>query len=472
MSKPTIPSSLDAILLRFRGCFTAPGFCHFVALVVGWVLCVRSHTISRIIQAAGSLVERHYTSVYRFLSMSPWSVDNVSKQLFLLYLPWLPRVIEFLGDDTLCHRSGPHVFGADMHYDAVASSYGRGTDNHRVRTLSFGHNWVVLAVWVPLPWNSRGIAIPVAFRLYRSPRRCPEEEYRKRSELMLELVELVADWIPKGRRACLAVDREYCCKTVVRALPKGFSLIGPMPKNAALFAPPPEYNGRGRPRVKGERLPSPCQLAKDSDRWKKTKVTAYGREPTMLIQSVDCLWYTVAGQDLGRVVLTRDPDGVLDDRAYFSTDPNLSVKEIILRFSRRWQIEVTFHDAKGHLGVEDPQNGWWRDPEKPARREKKRPGPQPKGDRGRRAVEHTTPLGFIVYSLIALWYLEHGNPEKDVRDAKASVEWYAYKKSPSFGDMLAALRREIWLERVHVIPGVKVGRKRLEKAMPLWLLTG
>lgn len=477
MSKPTIPSSLRAILFSFCGCFSVPAFCHFEAFVTGWILCVRSHTISRIIQAAGSLVSCHFTSAYRFLSKSPWVVDSLSKRLFHLCLKRLPEAddIDLLGDDTLCHRSGPHVFGAAMHYDASKSTYGRGTDHERVKTFSFGHDWVVLAIWVPVPWCSAGIAIPIAFRLYRSPKRCPEDEYRKRTELMAELVQLVASWLPEGRQAHLIVDSEYSCKTVFRALPSNVSLQGSMPMKAALYELPPKSRGkrrRGRPRLRGKRLPSPLQMAESNSRWQELKVFIYGRKVTLRVKSVDCLWYSVAGPKLVRVVMTRDPNGQLADRVYFSTDTELSVEQIIVKRSRRWQIEVTFRDAKQYLGIEDPQNGWWRDPEKPADRKKKQPGPQPKANRGRRAVEHTTPLGFIVYALTVLWYLDYGNAERDVRNAKANVEWYAYKTCPSFGDMLAALRREIWLERFRAIPGVKIGRKRLEKAMPLWLLTG
>src|SRR5438093_1019050 len=38
--------------------------------------------------------------------------------------------------------------------------------------FSFGHVWVVLALWVPLPWDrQRGVALPLLFRLYTSTKR-------------------------------------------------------------------------------------------------------------------------------------------------------------------------------------------------------------------------------------------------------------------------------------------------------------
>ncbi len=58
-----------------------------------------------------------------------------------------------------------HLWGGVQH-DAVRSTYGRFTSAGRHVALSFGHNWVVVSVWVPLPWaEDRGLAVPVLFRL-------------------------------------------------------------------------------------------------------------------------------------------------------------------------------------------------------------------------------------------------------------------------------------------------------------------
>ena len=48
-----------------------------------------------------------------------------SERCCSILLPWLPPQIAMTLDDTLCHKSGPHLFGTAMHYDAHASSCGR-----------------------------------------------------------------------------------------------------------------------------------------------------------------------------------------------------------------------------------------------------------------------------------------------------------------------------------------------------------
>lgn len=468
MREEYIPASLVGIFSSFARCFTQPSFENFVVLASGWILCQGRHCVSRVIQAAGRRARaKHFSTWYRFLAEARWSVDRVSHAVFLLVLPFLPHVVEAIVDDTLCHRSGPHIFGAGMHHDASRSTYGRGTSAGRMVSFAFGQNWVILAVRVPLPWDlARGIALPLLFRLYRPKKRCPTAEYRKRTELAFELVQLLESWIPAERRLVLLGDAEYACRALVRRLTATTTFVGPMAMTAALYEPVRCYQGHGRPRKKGTRLPSPGQLAaKSSTPWKRTRVTIYGRSVVVLVKTQRCLWYTVAGARPVKMVVTRDPRGFIQDRAYFSTDPDMEATEVLERFSKRWLIEVSFRDAKQHLGLEDPQNGWSR--RKPSkRRRRKRPGPQARGRRGEKATLHTLPLVFVVYAVTVIWYLQHGNPERDVRRARIRAPWNLKKDRPSFADMLIALRREILAGRLSENPSDPRSRRKTRDHLP------
>ena len=181
------------------------------------------------------------------------------------------------------------------------------------------------------------------------------------------------------------------------------------------------------------------------------------------------MWYTVAGKRNVRMVVTRDPDGRIDDRAYFSTDAERSIVQILVQFAKRWEIEVAFRNAKQSLGVEDPQNGWWR--RKPgSRRPKKVAGPNPKGRRGEKAIVHTLALAFATYALIVIWYLHHGELADDVAQVKNEAPWYRHKQTPSFYDMLAAVRREIWAARFSAHPLFKRVSEKVRELLPTWLL--
>jgi hypothetical protein len=451
--------------------FTAPSFDNFTTLVVGWVACVGKRQISRVIQV-GSLLGngKQHAALYRFFSRASWDVDALGEILFELALKHIDENgrIVWVVDDTLCAKGGPHLWGGGMHHDSMKSTYsgaGKAT-----KALSFGHNWVILNVCVALPWNvDKVIAIPIAFRLYRSKKRCPAELYKKRTELAREMVHTAAKWLPPGRRVVLVGDTEYACQTLVRELPEQLDFVGPMNMDAALFSQPGQVGGRGRRRKKGERLPSPNRLIQSKEvRRKKCEVVLYGRVVEVQIKSQECLWYTVAETRPVRMIVTRDPRGRIGDRAYFTTDTEMDIEGIARSFSLRWSQEVMHRNVKQHLGLEDPQNGWWRRPAG-KRRKKKVAGPQPHRLRGQMAVERTVPFILTVYGLVVLWYFEFGDYEKDVDRARQWAPWYRHKNEPSFGDMLASLRRHIIAERNLRDPAIDAGSEKFDETLVEWL---
>jgi len=463
-----IPSALLRLLASFRGCFTAPGFGHFQALVAGWILVPGRHTISRVIQAAPG-EPRHHASRYRFLARGRWCTDALGHALFQLLLRWLPAAIVAIVDDTLCHKSGPHLFGAGMHHDASRSTYGFA--GRACKAFAFGHQWVLLSVRVPCPWNpDRGWAVPILFRLYRNVHRCPKVEYKKRTELAAQLVGILTAWLPADRRLDLTGDREYACKTVVRALPDEVVFTGPMPLDAALYKRPGRSRLRGRPRRKGQRLPNPERIAARKRRgWKRVALTLYGKRVTLLVWTRVCLWYHVTGGSAVRVVVTKDPRRRAKPRAYFCTEPERAVEEILQVYAQRWDLEVAIRNAKQTLGLEDPQNGWWR--RKHGRRsDTRRPGPHPRGRRGENAVLHTVPLAWAAYALVLIWYLERGQQQRDVARAQKLAPWYRLKREPSFTDMLAAVRRSLWRKRLSRNPDAQQHPEKVLETLPLWAL--
>ncbi len=114
-----------------------------------------------------------------------------------------------------------------------------------------------------------------------------------------------------------------------------------------------------------------------------------------------------------RVVAVEPLSGGRPVQAFYSTRHDASAEHVLTWYARRWAIEVTFQNAKTHLGFEQPQ-GWTR-----------------------HAVERTAPTAMLLYSLIVLWFAQvgHRHYRKPVRP------WYRGKAHASFADMLATLRR-------------------------------
>lgn len=443
-----LPSSVRGLLFSFRPCFTAPAFEAFTAFAVGWVLAQGSHTLSNALLAARAygLWPRHHAGFYRLLSAARWCCDALGQTLFELLLPLLGGEVDVAVDDTLCRRRGPQVFGVGVHRDPTAGTYG-GRGGRRL-VLASGHSWVVLSIRVPLPWGG-ALAVPVLFRLYRAKKRCPAGAYRKRTELAREMLGLLLAWLPAERRLHVTGDREYGCRTVLRGLDRRIAFTGALPMNARLSTPTPRrWSGRGRPPRRGSRLPSPAALAAGPrSAWREVEVQMYGRRVRLLLQTVEACWDRATGRARLRVVVTRDPSGRLGDRAYFSTDPSLSAEQVLQRYARRWSLETTFQAARQGLGLEEPRNGWWRRPHG-SRRPWRLAGSTEQAERGRPAATRTVPLVLLTYGIVAAWYLAHGRPDDDVRRARAARPWDRSKAAPSFADMLSALRRALWRERI------------------------
>jgi hypothetical protein len=223
--------SFQCLLVNFSSMFTCPSLWIFITLAYGWALCTGRRTISRVIQlGCFGEEQRHHSIFYRFFSRAVWTPGELGKRIFQLALDlgMLPEntPIILTVDDTLCRKSGAHIWGGGMHHDALLSNYGRGKS--LVKFFSFGHNWVIVCVCIRTPWNEhRLMAVPIAFRLYRSKKRCPKEQYRKRTQLAREMVEEINTWLKEDRVVILVGDTEpttfrgslsRCCCTVKRSL--------------------------------------------------------------------------------------------------------------------------------------------------------------------------------------------------------------------------------------------------------------
>jgi Transposase DDE domain len=248
--------------------------------------------------------------------------------------------------------------------------------------------------------------------------------YRKTTELARELIELLAKTLP-GRRIIVLGDAAYTNGTLIKKRPPNVTLIGRSRLDAALYAPAakPRKGQRGRPRLRGVRLQSPgVYAAAQKARWRRIEVTVYGKTVHIRVLVIDALWYVAAGSELMRLVVVRGFPGHERDDVFVSTDATLSATTIIERFSERWPLEVTFHETKGKLGFEDPQN------------------------RTENAVERTAPMALWAYTLVVLWYVETG---QRLRAARLPIlPWYDRKIAPAFSDMLATLRRASWAARL------------------------
>jgi hypothetical protein len=133
------------------------------------------------------------------------------------------------------------------------------------------------------------------------------------------------------------------------------------------------------------------------------------------------LWHR-RGQDpvAIRYVLARDPEGQQPDAAYFCTDERFEPEEILKYVVQRWSVEVTFEEARAHLGLETQRQ--WSD----------------------LAIARATPVLLGLFSVVTLAALRCS--EAGLLSAEQTA-WYA-KPEPTFSDCLRLVRGRIWQARI------------------------
>jgi hypothetical protein len=306
----------------FEPCFTAPSYRRFLLLMPGWLVCIGKRTVTGVMRAAG-VADQDTSGFQRFFGRGAWSPDSVGRVVLQMVLKLLApeQRVELTLDDTLARHTGKHIASAGMHRDPLLSTAAKPY-------FHFGHNWVVLAVALPLPWG-KVVSLPFFVRLYRTAKaaEAAQVEHFKRTVLAAQMLAELVKYETK-RRFLVFSDNAYVNRSVVRTLPVGVDLVGRGRMDAALYAPPPAYHGVGRPRIKGKRLDSPEQRAAKG-RWKKLEVSIYGRPATVQVKTFEALWYIVGGGRTLRFVLVRGWPGHQKDDVLVSTDLSMTAAEVI-----------------------------------------------------------------------------------------------------------------------------------------------
>jgi len=424
-------SSFIELLNQFSPIMTAPTFQSYLIIITGWLFAQR-RTITGMIVAADAVNVKHHSAFHRIFARAPWSMDDMGLTLFRMIEPFLSPTVMLAVDDTLARKRGLKIFGVGMHHDPLLST-------RKMASVNWGHSWVIVAVLVKFSFcKKRTFALPILFRLYLNKQAAVKEKcaYRTRPELAIEMLKLLC-LTHENKHFHVVADTEYGGQSVLLNLPSNCDLTSRLQLNARLYdAPPAHQTGvRGRPRKRGNRLPSPREMLQ-MKRGRCITLDVYGRHDKVRIRDTEARVHAAPKRPL-RVVAIDMITGNKYQHALYSTVHDASAKEVLEWYAMRWSIEVTFHDTKQQLGFEQPQ-GW-----------------------SRRAVERTAPMAMLLYSLIVLWFAKVGH-----RSYRApNRPWYPQKCRASFADMLITLRQESIRERFSSMAGRGRGYQKILKTL-------
>ncbi len=401
-----VPGSLISVLAVFGPLFTAPTFRTFTMLACGFLAQTGKRTVCGMLAGADLARSWSHDRAHSFFSRARWNPDDlglaVARLVVALLVPAGDPVAVAI-DDTLFRRRGKKVWAASWFHDGSAP----GPDK-----TGYGNNWVIAAIVVKLPMLARPVAVPVLAKLV-----IKNTSSASRLWLARRITQMLAGALP-GRAIHVTADSAYAGGELKKLRP-GVTWTTRLRKDAALHELPPARTGkRGRPRSKGDKLPSLDKLAAAAP-FSPVTVTRYRTTAAVQAAVITCLWYSVFGTRPVQVVLIRDRSAAGYDLALVTTDTAATAAQVIERYAARWSIEVAIEDARQVFGAGQARN------------------------RTARAVERTVPFQLACQAIATCWYATAGHDPADVAEHRDRAPWYASKAQPSTADMGAKLRRVI-----------------------------
>ncbi len=436
-----VPSCFAAVILTFAPVFRQRRtWCRAELLLIGAVLAPGKRTVTSLLRILGLSRERRFTNYHRVLNRATWDARAAARLLLgVLVAAFAPTGPVVLGiDDTIERRRGRRIAAKGIYRDPVRSSKG-----HFVKAS--GLRWLSLMPLTPIPWAGRVWALPFLTALAPSERCCRERgrRHKRLTDWARQMALQARRWLP-GREVVLLGDSSFAALDLLAALARqGLTCITRLRLDAALYAPaPPRRPGTvGRPRSKGARLPNLSVILADAGtRWMRVTVPGWYGEGERVVEvcSATAVWRH-AGLPVVpiRWVLLRDPQRRFDPQALLCTDPARDPLQIVRWFVRRWQVEVTFREARDHLGVETQRQ--WSD----------------------RAIARTTPCLLALFSIVTLLATRL---DRRARSAVCGDAWYR-RPRPTFADTLAAVPRQFWREQGLLLSGRQADVRKLRPGL-------
>lgn len=420
----TLPTIILAHLQPFRAIFlTNKTYLKASFLMIGALMCQGARTICSILRILGLKGETAFTKYHNVLNRSKWNILEGAKILLQEIDKDQSEPLKIVIDGHLERRRGPKIKARGHYRDPVQSS-------KDYTVISSGLKWLSVMALKKYSWCTRVLALPFLTTLIPSEEgnKIANKKHKTLQTWTCQIIIQIRRWF-RDRKIILIADNEFATAGIaLQCIKQNISFVSRLKLNARLFDFP-FHNHMGRPRNKGLRLPNITDILVDlSVNWVIKKVSWYGgvyKEIEFVTGT--CLWHVMTHSSSPipiRYVLLRDPAGQFKPVLLMCTDIDLDPVQIIESYVERWNIEVTFHEAREHLGIETQRQ--WSD----------------------MAIARTTPILFALYSLSIL--IGTSLIEKSLVHIEKTA-WYI-KEEIKFSDILTGIRKHI-LEEMYFCKG-------------------
>ena len=319
------PGLVQGFFKPFKSALSRKQYAHLWALVLALAINLRRANVlalSQLLPASG-----HRTSHGGFLGRSDWDapalVEQAAWRLLADMKPQPGEVVYLILDDTRMAKRGKKM-------DLLSKIW-----DHKDQKFVRGHVALTGAV------EFRGVVLPWRVTLWK-PKKDAGREYCKLTDMAAEMIRDFPP--PPGVKVRVLFDAFYLCPQVTKACEdKGFTFFSVASKNRT-------FTRAGAKRQKIGRFAKGHLRHRGQAAQMKR---AGSRRVLLRIGSCDGRLARI-GQV--RMVLSKRPhDRWRNLVAIVTNETDLSAREIVVIYERRWSIEVLFKELKEQLGLGDYQ---------------------------------------------------------------------------------------------------------------------
>lgn len=306
---------LTGLLEEFRPCFSKPQFRNFSTYLLGLITCEGKKNVDAINRCF--LDAKDQSSLNRFLTQSPWSLQRLEEKRLSLARTRLPVEQGSTGyliiDDTINRKTGKHMEEAGYHFD---NSEGRAVWGHDIVTTHYVNG---------------DAEYPVRLSLYVKKETCQKEERVFKTKIQLAVEQVNAFTPPAGTSVVVPFDSWFFCRQIVEAVnARGWDWVTQAESNRVIHYEGEELNV----------TELAAQLSEKQFKTVKVKGEAF------------CLCgFEVWMQKVGdvKLVIAKQADGF---HFYVSNRRDWSERQVLEAYKARQSIDVFYRDAKQNLGLE------------------------------------------------------------------------------------------------------------------------
>jgi len=348
---------IDKILHQFRICFKREEtFAWFVTIMVGFLIRPDIRGISTIVGCL-SLNPRYYESMLHFFRSKAYELKSIKGRWQAIVssndkLVELDSSMVIVGDHIKVPKEARHMPGVKkLHQDS---------ENVGKAEYIFGHQFGMVGI---LAKDKTMQCIPVDVELQdgtdeierlkggTSPVSVEQGKAENANTSVAKMIQMVSNFVDQtSQKAILLLDAFFVSKYAFNAAQReaeNITLITRGKKNTVAFETPepPKVKKRGRPRKYGSKVIL-SELFEDAiDTFTTITMNLYGKEETVEYLCKNLIWRPIGRMLRFVMVKTGEKTMIL-----MCSDLTMDPEKIILAYSYRFKIEVSFKMLKQNLG--------------------------------------------------------------------------------------------------------------------------